>query len=134
MTRRYVRLPPTAELLERLRTSTTKDLALELGCSESAIHRRVQDHPEYAAMRPHRTGRATPSMTTLLARLIVLEGRLEQTEDLLLDARQRIDELERRPGGGVRLVEFRPDHRRIADGGTPVRQQRREAKRRALAG
>lgn len=49
-----------------------------------------------------------------------LSTRVEQLE-------ARVVELESRPAvSEVRVVEWRPNHRRIADGGRPVRDQRRE--------
>ena len=123
-----------------------RDTAAELGCSESAIGQRLARIEAATGERirppraPHGSVKAAkaaimagaapePVVLERVVRDHRLEDRIRVLEGDVATLLRRVDELEQRPGGRVRLVEFRPDHRRIADGGESVRSQRRRAKR-----
>lgn len=115
MIRGYVRLPPTDELVELWRANgeNAQRVAAVLGCSPAAVGRRLS-----------RAGVAR----TIPARVPRVSYR-ERLEALELEVARLAAELERLrlapPVEIVRIVQWKPDHTRLADGGTPVRRQRR---------
>lgn len=75
--------------------------------------------------RPPRTNaRHSPEFRTKA----VIEVENAMLRAAVADLTRRVEALEARPVvSGVRVVEWRPDHRRQADGGEPVRRQRQRA-------
>ena len=116
--RGYVRLPDDDVLLEifyRLERDRFRT-ADELGCSEAAVGYRLKRIMETTGVdhRPLRRIRSNRRQREL--ELVAKVGELEA----------RIEALEARPlAGPTRVVEWRPNHRRRADGGLNTNVQRK---------
>jgi len=108
------RLPPDAELMAMLAQpgSSVTAIAERYGVSTSAVYQ----HTARIGMRG-RIGR-----NRLIDQLEARVAGLEEAHELMA---QHIRDLQ---AASRALVPFRPDHRRLADGGTPVRAQRRAAR------
>lgn len=123
--RGYTRLPSDDELAALYAVhGTSRAVAAAIGCSPSAVNLRITRM--VADGRPvhgYRTRRSRASRER-----DAFEERIRGLESAIAALVQRVDALERRPS-----VAFLPDHRRVADGGKTVRQQRREFRDR-LAG
>lgn len=123
--KRYVRLPPDDELVARWRAAdrNVDALAAEIGCSDSAIRLRLR-HLDLPDM-PRRIGwrQRTIEVDGRVSQLHAVINALERQHEADIEAlAARIAALEARPAG---FIEFRPNHRRIEDGGEHVRIQRR---------
>lgn len=130
--RGYVRLPPDDELIALLQRHgwVQEDVARDLGCSPSAVGKRVQGirlrHPDLVPARPRPGAPRIPQVS----RIAVLEN-------LVAELTARIEALEANPGrGGERIIEWKPNHRRVSDGGLNTNRQfrafrRSQARRRA---
>lgn len=93
------------------------------GYNRAAYAREAGCTATHVALRARRLGIANVAPPKVhrprfLDRMAVLERTVAALEERLLA-------LESRPAGGI--IEWRPDHRRIVDGGTQVRAQRRAA-------
>lgn len=108
MSRRRV-VPPDDELVRLGETMSHARIAAHYGVSAGAIHHH---------MRRIRLAREQAELEDFLAGIDAIVARVGALED-------RVGELER---DRRQLVPFVPDHRRLADGGLPVREQRRRAR------
>lgn len=103
--------------------------ATEAGLSRSAFQQHIAKYRELAGLRvEHRTRRAVTE-TFIRQQNADLEYRLDRQMDRYFGIlMKRIEELEakipQQPG-----VQFVPSHRRVADGGVPINQQRKAFKR-----
>lgn len=122
--RRYTRLPDDERLLELLRDNrwVQEDVANLLGCSPSAVGRRVEKirQSDPTLVPPRRTGAPRVPQTF----------RIFELEQIVAALAARVDELEARPAAGpTRVIEWKPNHRRHSEGGIPVNRQFRAFRR-----
>lgn len=113
--------------------------SVAVGQFVAAYCRRTGAPPPYARSRPYalaarlvadakdRTATAEREVRDLRAMLAASDAHADRLTEALEASEARCRDLERRLA--ERPVPFVPDHRRIKDGGKPVRQQRREQRR-----
>lgn len=122
-------LPVDEDLWELLQTESVHDIARTYGVTLWAVNRHAQRlREEHGLPRLREASTAASRLDRLEAKVRELEEQLALASDL----EERIAKLERErrmlqvmpsTGGNFQL-----DHRRIADGGIPVREQRRRAR------
>ena len=106
--------------------------ARELGISQPLVNRLVREYREAMGMDDELTPRGKPGGNGEVAERMRIHERLVATEERLHRIEAKIDELLSRPAT-TQVVQWRPDHRRIADGGRQVRKQRREIRERVAS-
>jgi hypothetical protein len=104
--------------------------AAELGISASALQQRTAKYREHAGIQIQRRVPRTVREDLLKRELATLEkslqGQMDRYFGIIL---QKLDDIEAQQKKLVIVKEFTPSHRRVADGGLPVNQQRKAFKR-----
>lgn len=127
MTRAYVHLPGEAGLraLYDRHGGLVRPIAAELGAHPSSVAaalRRIGMEPvPQVPAHPPRPGGRTERIALVEVRLEIAEAALGEAVAALLALRDRVEALEARPPTAAVAI----SHRRIADGGTQARAQRR---------
>lgn len=99
--------------------------SVEAGISRSAFQQHIAKYRELAGLKVEHRSRRAVTESFIRQQNAELEARLDRQMDRYFNMLlQRINELEARP-----VVQFVPSHRRVADGGLPVNQQRKAFKR-----
>lgn len=108
--------------------------AAELGISSSALQQRTALYREKAGIYIQKRVPRTVREDTLKQELDQLERRLsaqiERDFSLLM---AKLEEISTRQLKANNVREFVPSHRRVADGGVPVNQQRKAFKRKMVS-
>lgn len=103
--------------------------AIEAGLSRSAFQQHIAKYRELAGLKVEYRTRRSVTESFMKQQHTALEARLDrQMESYFKLLLKRIDELEQKIATQP-VVQFVPSHRRVADGGVPVNQQRKAFKR-----